>query len=70
MNRRGLLGALAGLLGTAVLDPEALLWKPTKTIFIPPPPAISLRFLRTFDLGENKKFFNRLDLIAFRRDDD
>jgi hypothetical protein len=37
MNRRGFLASLTGLLATATLDPERLLWVPgAKTIFIPP----------------------------------
>jgi hypothetical protein len=37
MNRRGFLASLTGLLATASLDPERLLWVPgAKTIFIPP----------------------------------
>jgi hypothetical protein len=35
MNRRGFFGSLAALTGTMALDPERLLWRPTKTIFIP-----------------------------------
>ena len=36
MNRRGFLGMLAGLAGTAAVDPEQLLWTPgAKTIFVP-----------------------------------
>lgn len=40
MNRRGFLRAFPALLGAIALDPEELLWKPTKTIFIPPAPMV------------------------------
>jgi hypothetical protein len=37
VNRRGFLGALAGLVGAAALDPERALWVPgAKVISIPP----------------------------------
>jgi len=35
IGRRGFLGALAGLVSGAVLDPELALWKPGKLISIP-----------------------------------
>lgn len=38
MNRRAF---LSSLLATAVLDPERLLWTPTKTIFIPKPAGLA-----------------------------
>jgi hypothetical protein len=61
VNRRGFLGALAGIAATAVVDPEVLLWKPTKTIFIPPP-GITLRFVRAFD-PIDRRWINRLDAL-------
>jgi hypothetical protein len=36
MDRRAFLSGLLGAVAGATLDPERLLWKPTKTIFIPP----------------------------------
>lgn len=45
MNRRSFLAGLAGLIGTATLDPEKLLWIPgQKTIFLPP---VGNQFLTT-----------------------
>ena len=36
MDRRAFLSGLLGAVAGAALDPEKLLWRPTKTIFIPP----------------------------------
>jgi len=36
MDRRGFLQILASALVGSTLDPEQLLWVPTKTIFLPP----------------------------------
>lgn len=35
MNRRSFIGTVIGAIGAFTLDPEALLWKPDKKIFIP-----------------------------------
>lgn len=40
MNRRWFLKAVATVAGVAVADPEILIWKPEKTIFIPPAPTL------------------------------
>lgn len=36
MDRRGFLTGLIGAVAASALDPDRLLWTPTKTIFIPP----------------------------------
>ncbi len=41
MNRRLFLSSLAAFAGTAVLDPEKLLWRPGKLISIPAPPTLA-----------------------------
>lgn len=42
MNRRGFLGALAGAIAGATLDPERALWRPgAKLISIPPVAPVS-----------------------------
>lgn len=47
MNRRGFLTSLIGAAVAAQqLDIEQLLWTPTKTIFIPPPPVYRWYTLR------------------------
>ena len=43
MNRRTFLSGLLGLIATAELDPEMLLWRPTKTIFMPPATEYSMQ---------------------------
>lgn len=41
MNRRGFLGALAGVIAAGVVDPELLLWRPgAKTWFLPSAPPL------------------------------
>jgi hypothetical protein len=42
MNRRVFLKAFPALMGAFALDPEELLWKPIKTIFIPPAASIGI----------------------------
>ena len=58
MNRRNF---IASLLATAVLDPERLLWTPTKTIFIPPPSGLAFHndafTLMTIDLPAPSRFY-------------
>jgi hypothetical protein len=44
MQRRGFLGAIVGLVSGSVLDPEQLLWRPSKVISIPKPS-------RSFQIG-------------------
>ena len=36
-NRRDFLRSAIAAVGMLAVDPEELLWRPTKTIFIPPP---------------------------------
>ena len=69
MDRRGFLRGLVGALGVAAIDPMELLWKPTKTIFIPSGKfltyhkiGISMRFIRSFDIKEHT-WISRLDVV-------
>lgn len=73
MNRRGFLGSLLTAAAALTLDPEELLWKPTRKIFIPPVSApglafkedafrISLNALRQFDPSQ-LKMINRMDVL-------
>lgn len=53
MNRRFFLSGLLGAVAGATLDPEQLLWTPTKTIFIPPAPVFyEKHFSVDFDFTE------------------
>ena len=65
MNRRGFIGALAGAFGLAAVDPEALLWAPSKKLISIPAPRF---YLSINDFGERtlgpaaEALANQLDL--------
>lgn len=63
MDRRGFLKSLTGFLALGTVDPEALLWTPSKTIFIPS----GIELVPQFSSFITEEEFIRRSLMSLRR---